>query len=248
MPRLAATFDCMNAWPHAVLFDFDGVIVDSEPTHLRAFQRAARSEGIDLTPEQYYRHLIGYDDLGAWRRIFDLHQRADDEVAIQRAMQRKFVEMRELLDHGEVVPLPGARELIDALRDRCGLAICSAAVREEVMTMLGSIGLLNRFSVVTCAEDVESPKPDPSGYLLTLRLLSERIDRPLRPQDCLVVEDAPAVVQSVRSVGFRVLGVANSHPVSALTHADWAVESLRHEDLCNAAPELGQLFEPRGAV
>lgn len=228
----------MPGWPAAVLFDFDGVIVNSEPAHLRAFQLAAATEGIELTLDEYYGELIGYDDRGAWRRVFELHDRRPDETAIQGVMREKFAQMRGILARQEIQPLPGARELIESLHGRCAMAICSAAVREEVMTMLRGVRLDAFFPVVTCAEDVSVGKPDPGGYLLTMSRLSEMIGRSLTPPDCLVIEDAPAVVRSVKSVGFRALAVATSSPLSALSHADWATASLRREDLCPAAPDL----------
>ncbi len=231
----------MPDWPAAVLFDFDGVIVNSEPLHLRAFQFAAATAGIELSAKQYYGELIGYDDLGAWRRVFALHGRVGDEAALQDLMQKKFAHLRDLLARNEVTPLPGARELIESLHGYRALAVCSAAVRNEVMTMLTGARLDQFFPIVTCAEDVPVGKPDPSGYLLTMQKLAETIHARLRPQDCLVIEDAPAVLRSVKSVGFKTLAVATSYPLESLTHADWSTASLRREDLSRAGLDLYNL-------
>ena len=97
------------------------------------------------------------------------------------------------------------------------------------------------FAVIVSAEDVTVGKPDPSGYLLTAQLLSEKMLKagpPLRPADCLVVEDAPKVIQSARSVGFRTLGVATSYPMVKLTDADWAVKSLEPAEVDREVPDL----------
>ncbi len=234
----------MGDWPEAVLFDFDGVIVNSEPVHLRAFQHAARALGIELSDEEYYRELIGFDDAGAWRRLFALHGRPLDEQALARVMRTKFDAMRELLETRQVPALPGVREFVEALAAHGkAMAVCSGAVRGEIEPMLRGVRLAQHFPVITAAEDVAVGKPDPGGYLLTVRRVSEMIGRALRPQDCLVVEDAPLVVRSVRGVGFRALGVATSCPASALDGADWVVRSLRREELTAAAPELGYLFD-----
>jgi beta-phosphoglucomutase len=163
----------MGDWPAAVLFDFDGVIVNSEPVHLRAFQLAAATEGINLTPQQYYRELIGYDDAGAWRRIFHLHDKPLNEKTLERAMQQKFALMRQLLQTNQIPALPGVHECVRTLdKQGLALAICSAAVREEIMAMLMGLGLAPLFPVITSAEDVAVGKPDPSCYLLTLARLS----------------------------------------------------------------------------
>jgi beta-phosphoglucomutase len=232
-----------DTWPAAVLFDFDGVIVNSEPVHLRAFQQAAASVGITLTVEQYYRELIGFDDAGAWRRVFELHRRSLDPSELERAMRTKFELMQQLLERKEVQPFEGVIEIVGALhRRRCPLAIYSAAIRPEVMAMLRGVGLDRFFPIVTTAEDVAVGKPDPSGYLLTLRCVSEMIARPLRPEQALVIEDAPAVVHTAKQVGFKTLGVATSYPLVAMQHADWAVESLRRDELRAKAPALEFLF------
>ena len=234
----------MPDWPAAVLFDFDGVIVNSEPVHLLGFQRAAATEGIELTADEYYRELIGYDDAGAWRRLFALHRKPLDDATLRRVMDRKFARMRDLLEGNEVPALPGVVELVHALH-RAGRAmgICSGAVRHEITVMLAGVALERYFSVVTAAEDVAVGKPDPSGYLLTARRLSEKIGRPLRPQDCLVIEDAPSVARAVRPLGFRSLVVATSHPIDRVRGAgDWAVQTLRGDELSAAVPELSHLF------
>lgn len=233
----------MQSWPQAVLFDLDGVIVDSEPVHLRAFQLAAKANDIDLTEAEYYRELIGYDDAGAWRRLFELRARPADDTTIRRIMDEKFAQMRRLLSNHEIEPLPGVRELIAALAPHCALAICSAAIRDEVMTILNGVGLAGFFRVVVCGDDVAVGKPDPAPYLLTLRRVAEMIGRSLRPEDCLVIEDAPAVVRSVRAVGFKTLGVATTRPIEDHSVADWAIHSLRREELCDAIAGLRRFFD-----
>ena len=118
------------------------------------------------------------------------------------------------------------------------LAICSGALREEIEAMLEGISLRDCFPVIVAAEDVTVGKPDPSGYLLTLKLLSEKIKKPLAPADCLVVEDAPTVIRSVKAVGFPTLGVATSYPLMKLGDADWAVKTLRPEEVKQQVPRL----------
>jgi len=235
----------MSGFPRAVLFDFDGVIVNSEPVHLRAFQGAALSESIPLTDDEYYRELIGYDDPGAWRRLFELHHRPLDEPTLRRLMDRKFALMRELLETNQIPPLGGVVELVAALRRRgIAMGICSGAIRHEIETMLAGVRLAQFFDVITAAEDVPIGKPDPAGYLLTARRLAEKIGRPLEPRDCLVIEDAPSVARGVRSVGFKALLVATSYPIERLRGAgDWAVQTLRAGDLSSAVPELRHVFE-----
>ncbi len=104
--------------------------------------------------------------------------------------------------------------------------------------MLEGISLRDCFSVIVAAEDVTVGKPDPQGYLMSARLMSEKMNRSLKPADCLVVEDAPTVIRSVRAAGFPVLAVANSYPLEKLTDANWATPTLKIADVHRAMPSL----------
>lgn len=104
--------------------------------------------------------------------------------------------------------------------------------------MLEGVSLRDCFSVIVAAEDVAVGKPDPSGYVMTSKLLSPKAKRALAPADCLIVEDAPKVVTSVRKAGFPVLAVTSTHPAEKLSDANWIVKSLRPDDVQAAIPEL----------
>jgi beta-phosphoglucomutase-like phosphatase (HAD superfamily) len=104
--------------------------------------------------------------------------------------------------------------------------------------MLEGVALRDCFPVIVAAEDVTIGKPDPSGYLLAVKLLGEKAKRPLSPADCLIVEDAPKVVHSVRKVGFPVLAITNTYPAEKLSEANWVVKSLRPDEVKHAIPEL----------
>lgn len=104
--------------------------------------------------------------------------------------------------------------------------------------MLEGISLRDCFTVIVAAEDVTVGKPDPQGYLMTTELLGEKIRHKLRPQDCLIVEDAPTVIRSTRAVGFPVLAVATSYPLEKLSDANWAVRTLDPAEVSRAVPQL----------
>jgi len=227
----------MSGWPSAVIFDFDGVIVNSEPLHCRAFQEVLRAEGIELSERDYYADLIGFDDRGAFRYLFQKHRGNIDASVVERLISNKTRRMQEMIRGGEAKPLPGVAEFVRRLRET-PLAICSGALRAEIEMMLDGIGLRENFPIIVAAEDVAIGKPDPSGYLLALRHISERIGRSLESRDALVVEDAPTVIESARAAGFKVVGVTTTYPADRLTHAHWVVESLRPTDVLAKIPEL----------
>src|SRR5688572_8705786 len=243
----------MPSWPRAVLFDFDGVIVNSEPLHFHAFREVLAEEHIDIDEEEYYRELIGFDDRGGFRYLFEKRGRPLEPKTLLRLIAHKSRVMMQLIRRRQFAALPGVEAFVRDLWRRCPLAICSGALREEIEAMLEGVSLRDCFSVITAAEDVTVGKPDPQGYLLTLRLLSEKIGRraavgrdgsgaesdgELRPGDCLVVEDAPTVIRSVKLVGFPTLGVATSYSLEKLGDADWAVKSLEPAEVARALPRL----------
>lgn len=228
----------MNLWPRALLFDFDGVLVNSEPLHFFAFQDVLRAEQIDLSETEYYQNLIGFDDRGAFKYIFEKHGRNLDPKTFLRVMTRKKEQMMEQIRSRKYQALPGVEEFVRGLWRHYPLAVCSGALREEVETMLDGINLRDCFSVVVAAEDVALGKPDPQGYMITTRLISERIKKNLKPADCLIIEDAPPVIRSVRAVGFPVLGVATSHPIEKLAEANWATHTLCPDEVQKLIPGL----------
>ena len=228
----------MSLWPRALLFDFDGVIVDSEPLHFMAFVEVLRGEHIDLTEEEYYNTLIGFDDKGAFKHVFEKHGKPLDPKTFLRVMTyKKEAMMRQMFDR-KYKALPGVEAFVRGVWRHHPLAICSGALREEIETMLEGVSLRDCFSVIVSAEDVTKGKPDPEGYLLSMQQVSDKIKRRLEPGDCLVIEDAPLVATEVRKVGFPVLGVATSHSMDKFTDANWRVPSLDPDEVQKVLPGL----------
>jgi beta-phosphoglucomutase len=228
----------MSNWPAAVLFDFDGVIVNSEPLHFYAFQHVLAHEKIDLTEDEYYAELIGFDDRGGFRHIFAKRQLPLDAKTLLHLMTRKSEVVMELIEQKKYEALPGVEEFVRGLWRHYPLGICSGARREEIEAMLEGISLRDCFPIIVAAEDVTIGKPDPQGYLLCAQLISQQIKRILKPADCLIVEDAPSVIKSVKAVGFPTLGVATSHARDSIAHADWVVESLDPGEVLATVPKL----------
>ena len=238
----------MTTWPRAVLFDFDGVIVNSEPLHFYAFHEVLKEHRVDLSEDEYYRELIGFDDRGAFRHLFEKRGVPLEPGKLLQLVVDKSRIMMDFIRRRQFHPLPGVEEFVRTLWRRCPLAICSGGLREEIEAMLEGIALRDCFSVVVAAEDVEVGKPDPSGYLLAAQLLSEKakLPRPLKPSECLIIEDAPTVIRSVKSVGFPTLAITSSYPEAKLTDANWIVRSLRPEEVAQTVPELRLLEDAVG--
>jgi beta-phosphoglucomutase len=221
----------MANWPLAVLFDFDGVIVNSEPLHFYAFHTILKDEGIELTEEEYYRNLIGFDDRGAFKHLLAERNVKAEPKDLSRLITRKSQVMMQLIRERKYQALPGVEELVRGLWRHYPLGICSGALREEIEAMLEGISLRDCFSVIVAAEDVTVGKPDPQGYLKCMKLVAQNAKISLEPADCLVVEDAPSVIKTVKAAGFPTLAVATSHAIEKLAEADWSVGTLEPREV-----------------
>lgn len=228
----------MHSAIRAFLFDFDGVIVNSEPLHYLAFHEVLRAEKIDLTEEEYYREMIGFDDKGAFRRIYEMRNIPLEPRVFLRLLTRKSEVMMELIRDRRHEALPGASEFIRSLWRDYPLAICSGALREEIEIMLEGVSLRDCFKTIISAEDVTVGKPDPQGYLLAMQNLSHLVHRELKPANCIVVEDAPTVIRSVKSAGFPTLAVATTYPLEKLADATYAVSTLDPAEMKKKIPNL----------
>ena len=197
----------------AVVFDFDGVLVDSEPLHFRALRGGLQSEGIAIDEDEYYARYAAYDDRTAIRLALEQHGTPYDAERVGRTAKRKSELFDELLPG---IPFfPGARELVRDLARELPLAIASGALRSEIERILAAGGLRECFRAVVGAEDVERTTPDPLPYASAVALLA-RESSGLRPEDCVAFEDTMAGIASARAAGLKVIGVSHTYPAEKL--------------------------------
>jgi len=214
----------MAAGPHALVFDFDGVIADTEPLHLAAFQHALAAEGIALTREAYYERYLGFDDHDATVNALREADRPQTPSVVEALKARKTARYLDLVRGGAPI-FPGVAALVRSAGARVPLAIASGALRHEIAHILERAGLAAHFEVVVSAEDVRAGKPSPEAFLTALgRLRARRPD--LAAGSCLVVEDSRAGIEGAGRAGMRCLAVTNSHAAEELTGADRVVSSL----------------------
>jgi beta-phosphoglucomutase len=207
----------------AVLFDFDGVLVNSEPLHHASLREALRPEGIDIDEEEYARTYLAYDDWEAVRIALERHGHRGDGERIEAIAGRKAVLFEQM--QASVPFFPGARELIDRLSAHFPLAIASGARRKEIETILTGAALMPAFAAIVGADDVSLTKPHPEPYLTAMaRLVARAPD--LAPSECLVIEDSMAGILSGLLAGMRVLAVAHSYAIEKLAKAHRVVPSL----------------------
>jgi beta-phosphoglucomutase len=207
----------------AAVFDFDGVIVDSEPLHFRSLRDALQREDVLITREEYWDHLLAYDDRSSIRLAFERRGERPDPERVDRVQQAKVERFAALIP--EVPVFPGAREVIGALAAELPLAIASGARREEIEAILQGIGLRDAFREIVGAQDATATKPDPAPYLEAARRLGRTLSG-LVPEDCVAFEDSAAGVMSALGAGMKVVGVAHTYPAEKLRSATRVVDSL----------------------
>jgi HAD superfamily hydrolase (TIGR01509 family) len=226
----------------AILFDFNGVLVDDEPIHLEMFQRVLGEEGVSLTADDYYARYLGLDDRGCFAAVLTAAGEQPSVPRLMRLIARKSSYYRERIRERGYPLFPGAAELVRELA-RAGrmLGIVSGALRDEVEGALRQSGLRDLFKVLITAEDVAEGKPAPEGYLRALEDLNSvppLPERLIHPHEVLAVEDSPAGLAAAAEVGFVTLGVAQSFPAARLREADAVADRLQGMTL----PRLEQLF------
>jgi beta-phosphoglucomutase len=214
----------------AILFDFNGVLLDDEPIHLELFQKVLAEEDIALTAQDYYRHYLGLDDRACFAAVLAREGEATNSERLVRLIARKAAYYQERMRRGGYRFFPGALDLVrEAAAAGLMLGVVSGALREEVEGALRHASLRELFKVLVTAEDVEASKPDPQGYRYGLELLNAQPPRPERlvhAHQVLAVEDSPAGLAAAREAGLLTLGVAQTYPEEELTAADAVAPGL----------------------
>jgi beta-phosphoglucomutase len=209
----------------ALVFDFDGVIVNSEPVHLRALQAVLASESIALSAREYYAHYVGLSDreaLEAMARAADVPWTAGH---IDALIAQKSAEVQRVL--AEDSPLfPGAAARLRALAEEWPLAVASGALREEIVQVLDRAGLTSCFVTIVAAGDTPRSKPAPDPYALAVTRLSSALGVRLDPSSVAAVEDTLQGLASARAAGLRTIAVTTTYPAHALTAADFVTSDI----------------------
>jgi beta-phosphoglucomutase len=228
----------------AVIFDFDGVIADSEPLHYQAFQEVLVPLGLGHSYERYLEHFIGFDDRDAFREAFREASRPFDGAALADLIREKSEAFRGVVAKG-VRPFPGAVHLIeDLVQHRVPLAIASGALHEDIRLILRALRLESAFPIVVAADDVEHSKPDPETYQLALARLQEKCGKnALDRKNCAVIEDTVAGIHAAKQAGLFCVAVTHTSSAALLTAADHVVTSLEQLSF----ESLARIFDRRHA-
>jgi beta-phosphoglucomutase len=207
----------------AMIFDFDGILVDSEPAIIKVYQQLAGREGWQLTEEEYYRDYLALDDRATVAQLYHRHKRELSVDLRDELIRWKRETYLEAIRDG-LPALPGAMEFVRRCASLCPLAIASGSLRDEVEYLLCKLELRDRFAVISTAEASEHSKPHPELYLNALaglRRLECLRNTGLETSECLAFEDAPAGIEAAHAARIRCAALAHSRPLGELGQADW---------------------------
>jgi len=222
----------------AVFFDFDGVIADTEPLHLRAYQAVLQADGIDLNKSEYYARYLGYDDVGLFealakdRRISLSDRKVDEWVAAKSSI------VQEMLSSDSIL-FPGAAACVRMFAERVPLAVASGALEPEIEIVLHHAGLRSSFTAIASASDGVRGKPAPDLYLLAMAKLKDRVPT-LDPAACIAIEDSRWGLEAAQRAGLRCVAVTHTYPAAELETADLVIETLSALTLSTIAALIGE--------
>ena len=210
----------------AVFFDFDGVIADSEPLHLRGYQAVLRADGIDLDKSEYYARYLGYDDVGLFEALAYDRRLPQTAAKINEWVAAKSRIVEEMLTNGSVL-FPGAAACVKAFAERVPLAVASGALEPEIEIVLTHAGLRGHFAAIASASDGVRGKPEPDLYLLAIAKLRDRLPQSLNPAACIAIEDSHWGLEAARRAGLHCVAVTHTYPATDLVGAaDLVVDAL----------------------
>jgi beta-phosphoglucomutase len=210
----------------AVIFDFDGIIVDTEPIHYRSFQVVLEPLGLGYSWDEYVARYMGFDDRDAFTEAFRSGRKSLSPDGLEELISLKAKLFHDVVADG-VTAYPGVVELICSLSSEIPLAVCSGALRSDIVPILRQLSIENAFSAMVTADEVPASKPDPASYMLTVEKLAAVFpETGISASSCVAIEDTPAGIASASGAGIPVIAVTNSYPPDQLFNAKRIISSL----------------------
>jgi len=210
----------------AVIFDFDGVISDSESLHLKAFNKILAQFNIEINERDYYNEYLGFTDLDCFNAVTEKHQLGLNPAAIEKLIGRKSRVFEEFIKKEDTI-IEGVPEFLQMLGDnKVRMAICSGALRLDIDTILAGMDIAGFFDVIVTEKKKKKGKPNPEGFLLALEKLNETETVKIAPAECIVIEDSHWGLQAATAAGMHTIAVTNSYKPEELKMAEKVVTRL----------------------
>ncbi|MEM7553656.1 MAG: HAD family phosphatase [Cyanobacteria bacterium P01_A01_bin.84] len=219
----------------AVIFDFNGIIINDESIHRQLTEEMLLGENLNMQAGEFEKVCLGRSDRSCFRDLLANSGRIVDEQYLEKLLQNKTKAYAKKLEEVEQLPIyPGVEDIIYKARSReLKIGLVSGALGSDIELVINRANLAQYFEVVVSTDDVTTSKPEPEGYLLSVELLNKKHpDLNLQPQECLAIEDTPAGIQAAKNAGMQVVAVANTYPFHMLQRqANWTVDYLTDLEL-----------------
>jgi beta-phosphoglucomutase len=203
----------------AIVFDFDGVLADSEVLHLRSYQEVLAPLGAEMSRADYFSRYLGFDDEGVFRTFGKDHGLGLTTENVAELIARKST-VFEALESTTNMLFPGAADCVTRLAAEFPLGIASGALRHEIEGVLERAALRDCFAFIVASGDTPSSKPAPDPYLRAAALHGTN------PDGCVAIEDSQWGLESARSAGLACIGITQTYPRAELAGADRIIDSL----------------------
>jgi beta-phosphoglucomutase len=207
----------------AVLFDFNGVIINDEAIHRQSIDELLLAENLQPQGKDFFQISVGRTDRSCLQELLALRGRSVTTEYLDRLLERKAIVYREKLNNLADLPIyPDVVAFLDRLQEMgYKLGLVTGAIRSEVEFVLDRAKLKDYFRAIVAGDEIASSKPAPDGYLQAINLLE------LSPQECLAIEDTFPGITAGKSAGMQVVAIANTYPLHMLQRqANWSIDSF----------------------
>ena len=219
----------------AIIFDFNGVIINDEPIHQQLIDDLLLGENLRPSEGEYKQLCLGRSDRSCLNNILSRRGRVVSEDYLTKLIQRKAQAYREKIAQLDPLPIyPDVINFLAQIKARSLLiGLVTGALRSEVELVLNRAGIAEYFPVIVAGDDISTSKPEPDGYLLAVELLNQQNPSLLlKPSECLALEDTPAGISAAKNAGMQVVGIANTYPLHMLQRqTNWSVDYLSELEL-----------------
>ncbi|GBF82557.1 HAD family hydrolase [Aphanothece sacrum] len=212
----------------AILFDFNGVIINDEAIHRELINDILLRENLRPDTSDYQQLCLGRSDRACLQNILSRRGRFVSEEYLKKLIEAKHQAYRKRIESLEKLPIySGLNEFILQIKQRQLLiGLVTGSLHDEVLFILNKAGILSEFDVIVAGNEIKGSKPDPDGYLLAVERLN-KLDSNLflKTTDCLVIEDTPAGIEAAKRAGMQVVGIANTYPFHFMQRiSNWAID------------------------
>mgnify|MGYP006257908751 FL=1 len=219
----------------AVLFDFNGVIINDELLHEQLIEQVLLEENLLLKPGEYHEFCLGKSDRACLKDILIQRGRCVNEGYLEQLIKCKTLAYQKQLESIEELPIYSNTVdfIAQVSRAELKMAVVTGAIRTEVELVLNKANLTNYFQVIVGGDNVKESKPKPDAYLLAVDILNQKCQGiNLKPSECLVIEDTFPGIEAAKLAGMSVVGVAHTYPFHILQRlTNWCVDDLSDLEL-----------------